>query len=134
LNGPGGLTSIKPARHLLVVAGPNGSGKTALVRQGVLSRILQPPAISLNADDLARELAGGQRPTPAQSLQAAQLCDDRLDAEIAAGRSVIIETVLASDERCGASFARPTASTIVKHCKTASHTAQETIAQQHVKQ
>jgi predicted ABC-type ATPase len=81
-----------------LVAGPNGSGKTTLVRQGVLSRVLKLPATSLNADDLARELAGGQLPTPAQSLHAAQLCDDRLDAEIVAGRSVMVETVLSSDK------------------------------------
>jgi len=68
------------------------------VRQGVLSRVLKLPTTSLNADDLALELAGGQLPTPAQSLHAAQLCDDRLDAEIAAGRSVMVETVLSSDK------------------------------------
>ena len=32
------------------------------------------------------------------SLQAAQICDARLDAEIAAGRSVTVETVLSSDK------------------------------------
>jgi predicted ABC-type ATPase len=53
---------------------------------------------SINPDDVARELAGGHAPSPEQSLQAAQLCDARLDAEIAAGRSVTIETVLSSDK------------------------------------
>jgi len=60
--------------------------------------VLKLPKTSINADDLAREMAGGQLPTPAQSLHAAQLCDDRLDAEIAAGRSVMVETVLSSDK------------------------------------
>jgi predicted ABC-type ATPase len=82
----------------LLVAGPNGSGKTTLVRSGVLSRVLDVPPTSLNADDLARELADGQLPTMAQSLRAAQLCDDQLDARLEAGESVMIETVLSSDK------------------------------------
>jgi predicted ABC-type ATPase len=84
--------------HLLLVAGPNGSGKTTLVRHGILSRVLDIPAVSINADDVARALAGGALPSTADSLRAAQICDDQLDAEIAAGRSVMAETVLSSDK------------------------------------
>jgi predicted ABC-type ATPase len=82
----------------LIVAGPNGSGKTTLVQQGVLATFLDVPRKSINPDEVARELAGDRPPSPEQSLQAAQLCDARLDAEIAAGRSVTIETVLSSDK------------------------------------
>lgn len=85
-------------RRLLIVAGPNGSGKTTLVRQGVLATVLHVPLISINPDDVARELAGGNAPSPEENLQAAQVCDARLDAEIAAGRSVTVETVLSSDK------------------------------------
>lgn len=84
--------------HLLIVAGPNGSGKTTLVQQGVLATYLHVPRNSINPDDVARELAGGGAVSPEQSLHAAQLCDERLDAEIAAGRSVAVETVLSSDK------------------------------------
>lgn len=83
---------------LVIVAGPNGSGKTTLVRGGVVSAILPLPATSINADDIARALAGGAQPTPDHSLRAAQLADARLDAEIEAGRSVCVETVLSSDK------------------------------------
>jgi predicted ABC-type ATPase len=102
---------------LVVVAGPNGSGKTTLVRQGVLEQVLRPPwtgrdegdgggprggeappMIEINPDDVAKALAGGEQPTPEQSLRAARICDDRLDAAIAAGRSVLVETVLSSDK------------------------------------
>jgi predicted ABC-type ATPase len=101
---------------LVVVAGPNGSGKTTLVRRGVLEQVLRPPWIderegdeslrggapppmtTINPDDLAKALAGGGQPTPEQSLQAAQASDALLDAEIAAGRSVLVETVLSSDK------------------------------------
>ena len=84
--------------RLLIVAGPNGSGKTTLVRHGVLSAYLDVPSASINPDEVARELTGGGRLTPEISLQAAQTCDARLDAEIAAGRSVTVETVLSSDK------------------------------------
>ena len=68
------------------------------MRQGILSDLLAVPSTSINADDLAREIAGGGQPTPEQSLRAAQLCDDRLDEAIAARRSVMVETVLSSDK------------------------------------
>lgn len=84
--------------RLVIVAGPNGSGKTTLVQSGVLSRVLDVPLNSINPDDVARELADGGQPNSAQSLRAAQLCDARLDAEIAAGHAVMVETVLSSDK------------------------------------
>jgi predicted ABC-type ATPase len=84
--------------RLLIVAGPNGSGKTTLVRHGVLSAYLDVPPASINPDEVARELTGDGRLTLEISLQAAQTCDTRLDAEIAAGRSVTVETVLSSDK------------------------------------
>ena len=83
---------------LVIVAGPNGSGKTTLVRGGMVSAVLPVSAASINADDIARALAGGAQPTPEQSLRAAQLADALLDAEIEAGRSVTVETVLSSDK------------------------------------
>ena len=83
---------------LVIVAGPNGSGKTTLVRGGVVSAVLPLPATSINADDIARALAGGAQPTPEQSLRAARRADALLDAEIEAGRSVVVETVLSSDK------------------------------------
>jgi predicted ABC-type ATPase len=84
--------------RLVIVAGPNGSGKTTLMRHGVLSGYLDVPSASINPDEVARELTGGGALTPEISLQAAQACDARLDAEIAAGRSVTVETVLSSDK------------------------------------
>ena len=83
---------------LVIVAGPNGSGKTTLVHGGVVGALLPVPATSINADDIARALAGGTQPTPEQTLRAAQLADALLDTEIEAGRSVTVETVLSSDK------------------------------------
>ena len=83
---------------LVIVAGPNGSGKTTLVRSGVLADVMNIPAVSINADDVASEIAAGGQPSPEQSLQAARISDARLDEEIAAGRSVVVETVLSSDK------------------------------------
>jgi predicted ABC-type ATPase len=83
---------------LVIVAGPNGSGKTTLVRSGVLSAILSVPELSINPDDIARDLASGAQPTPEQSLHAAQLADAQLDAAIASAQPAIVETVLSSDK------------------------------------
>jgi predicted ABC-type ATPase len=83
-------------KQLVIVAGPNGSGKTTLVRSGALSRWFVVPLMSINADDVAREFAGGAVPTDAQSLAAAQHCDAWLDRSIERGESVVVETVLSS--------------------------------------
>ena len=83
---------------LVVVAGPNGSGKTTLVQSGALAPAFALPALSINADDIARSLAGDRQPNPEESLRAAQIADARLDASIASGSDVLIETVLSSDK------------------------------------
>ena len=62
-----------PSPLLLIVAGPNGSGTTTLVRQGVLAAHLDVPLGSINPDDVARDLAGGGAPTADISLRAAQI-------------------------------------------------------------
>ena len=83
---------------LVIVAGPNGSGKTTLVRTGALTGLLVVPSLSINADDIAQELAGGGQPSAEQSLLAAQKSDALLDDQIAMERSVLVETVLSSDK------------------------------------
>ena len=83
--------------QLVILAGPNGSGKTTLVQSGGLDRWLEAEIIRLNADDVARHLAGGQHPSPEQSLVAAQMTDDHLDTCLSDGKSVLMETVLSSD-------------------------------------
>ena len=85
--------------QLVIVAGPNGSGKTTLVRSGAISAAIDVPALSINADDIARSLAGDSNPTPEQSLRAAQMADGELDAAIHLfGSDAMIETVLSSDK------------------------------------
>lgn len=83
---------------LAIVAGPNGSGKTTLVSSGALDRVIAGRAGSINADNLARALAGDAQPTDGQSLLAAQMADTLLDTMIKSGKSVIVETVLSSDK------------------------------------
>lgn len=84
--------------NLVIVAGPNGSGKTTLVRSGALNGLVDLPPIYLNADDIARMFAAGGQPSDDQSRLAAQVCDALLDQQIAARRSVVVETVLSSDK------------------------------------
>jgi predicted ABC-type ATPase len=83
---------------LVIVAGPNGSGKTTLVRSGELALIVPVPPTSINADDMARALAGDRPPTDAQSLQAARVADALVDDLIESRTSFVIETVLSSEK------------------------------------
>ncbi len=83
---------------LVVVAGPNGSGKTTLVRSGELALTFPVPAVSVNADDIAKALAGDRSPTDQESLQAARIADAIVDDLIARRQSFVVETVLSSDK------------------------------------
>jgi predicted ABC-type ATPase len=51
----------------VIVAGPNGSGKTTLVQSGALAPAFALPALSINADDIARSLAGDRQPNPEEA-------------------------------------------------------------------
>lgn len=82
---------------LVVVAGPNGSGKTTLVRAGELALLFPVPVVSVNADEIAKALAGDRPPTDQESLQAARVADAIVDDLIAARQSFVVETVLSSD-------------------------------------
>jgi predicted ABC-type ATPase len=83
---------------LVVVAGPNGSGKTTMVRSRELALLFTVPVVSVNADDFAKILAGDRSPTDQESLQAAQIADAMVDDLVADRQSFIVETVLSSDK------------------------------------
>ena len=82
---------------LLIIAGPNGSGKTS-----VTDKILKHEWIEgceyINPDNIARDVFGDWN-SPDAVLQAAQYATDAREKCIAEGRSLIFETVLSAPDK-----------------------------------
>ena len=86
-------TKHKPV--LIIIAGPNGSGKTTIT-----SRILRHEwlegAIYVNPDQVAQERFGDWNSDKAVK-QAAQYCEEQREHCLRDGQSLIFETVLSSE-------------------------------------
>lgn len=86
-------TKHKPV--LIIIAGPNGSGKTTIT-----SRILRHEwlegVIYINPDQVAQERFGDWNSNEAV-MQAAQYCEEQREACLRDGQSLIFETVLSSE-------------------------------------
>jgi predicted ABC-type ATPase len=82
---------------LLIIAGPNGSGKTS-----VTSKILKHTWIEgceyINPDNIARNIFGDWN-SPEAVLKAAQYAAKQRETCIANGRSLIFETVLSAPDK-----------------------------------
>lgn len=76
--------------HLHLLAGSNGSGKTTLYER-VIRPITGLPFV--NADEIAKALAGGAEIDEELSIRAAQMAAQRREEMIAAGTSFVAETV-----------------------------------------
>ena len=89
--------SAAPAERprLLVVAGPNGSGKTSVTEQGLRHEWFRD-CLYINPDNLARDRFGDWN-SPAAVLQAARLADSMRESALAARQSVAFETVLSTE-------------------------------------
>jgi predicted ABC-type ATPase len=85
-----------PAPELVLVAGPNGSGKTTIADSYIAARFPRWP--KLNADRLLVELTQGDLLAPGvePAIQAAQMIDDAAMALALLGEPFILETVLSS--------------------------------------
>ena len=87
--------SEKP--KLLIIAGPNGSGKTS-----VMDKILKHEWIEgceyINPDNIARDMFGNWN-SPDAVLQAARYATDAREKCIADGRSLLFETVLSAPDK-----------------------------------
>jgi len=81
--------------RLLVVAGPNGSGKTSVTEQGLRHEWFQD-CLYLNPDNIARDQFGDWN-SPDAILQAARLADTIREEAIAKRTSLAFETVLSSE-------------------------------------
>ena len=81
--------------RLLVVAGPNGSGKTSVTEQGLRHEWFQD-CLYINPDNIARDQFGDWN-SPEAILQAARLADTLRADALAKRTSLAFETVLSSD-------------------------------------
>jgi predicted ABC-type ATPase len=82
---------------LIVVAGPNGSGKTSLTTK-VLQHQWFDGCTYINPDNIARDLFGDWN-SPEAVLKAAQFAQDKRNECLAHGESLAFETVLSAPDK-----------------------------------
>lgn len=86
------------AKHrpvLIVIAGPNGSGKTTITSKILCHEWLED-ALYINPDQVAQERFGDWN-SPEAVIQAAQYCEQQREQCLAQRHSLIFETVLSSE-------------------------------------
>ena len=86
------------AKHrpvLIVIAGPNGSGKTTITSK-ILRHEWLEDALYINPDQVAQERFGDWN-SPEAVMQAAQYCEQQREQCLAQRHSLIFETVLSSE-------------------------------------
>lgn len=86
-------TKHKPV--LIVIAGPNGSGKTTITSR-ILHHDWMENAVYVNPDQVAQERFGDWNSNEAV-MQAAQYCEEQREQCLRDGQSLIFETVLSSE-------------------------------------
>lgn len=80
---------------LIVIAGPNGSGKTTITSK-ILKHEWLEGALYINPDQVAQDKFGDWN-SPEAVLQAAQYCEQQREECLKSGQSLIFETVLSSE-------------------------------------
>ena len=88
-------TSHRPV--LIVIAGPNGSGKTTITSK-ILRHEWLEDAVYINPDQVAQEKFGDWN-SPEAVMQAAQYCEQQREQCLRDGKSIIFETVLSSESK-----------------------------------
>ncbi len=82
---------------LIVIAGPNGSGKTSITNK-VLQHDWVENCIYINPDNIAKDIFGDWNSYEAV-LKAAQLSAQMREECLTEGKSLIFETVLSADDK-----------------------------------
>ena len=82
---------------LIVIAGPNGSGKTTITSK-ILKHEWLENALYVNPDQVAQDRFGDWN-SPVAVLQAAQYCEEQREECLRQGQSLIFETVLSTDSK-----------------------------------
>ena len=82
---------------LIVIAGPNGSGKTTITSK-ILKHEWLEGAVYINPDQVALERFGDWN-SPEAVMQAAQYCEEQREQCLREGQSLIFETVLSAESK-----------------------------------
>lgn len=82
---------------LIVIAGPNGSGKTTITSK-ILKHEWLENALYVNPDQVAQDRFGDWN-SPEAVLRAAQYCEEQREECLRQGQSLIFETVLSTDSK-----------------------------------
>jgi len=82
---------------LLIVAGPNGSGKTSVTNK-ILKHEWMAGCEYINPDNIARDMFGNWN-SPEAVMKAVRYATDMREKCIANGRSLIFETVLSAPDK-----------------------------------
>ena len=82
---------------LIVIAGPNGSGKTTITSK-ILKHEWLENALYVNPDQVAQDRFGDWN-SPEAVLKAARYCEEQREACLREGQSLIFETVLSTDSK-----------------------------------
>ena len=82
---------------LIVIAGPNGSGKTTITSK-ILKHEWLENALYINPDQVAQDRFGDWN-SPEAVLRAAQYCEEQREACLRQSQSLIFETVLSTDSK-----------------------------------
>ncbi len=82
---------------LIVIAGPNGSGKTTITSK-ILRHEWLEDAVYINPDNVAQEIFGDWN-SPEAVLKAVKYCDKQREDCLANHKSLIFETVLSSENK-----------------------------------
>lgn len=89
------VTQHRPV--LIVVAGPNGSGKTTITSK-ILRHEWLENAVYINPDNVAQERYGDWN-SPEAVLEAARYCQSWREDALQNNQSIIFETVFSSEEK-----------------------------------
>lgn len=81
-------------QEIIIIAGPNGAGKTSFANEYLPAA--REGLVYVNADEIARELAGLGLTSAQLNLRAGREMLSRIDALADAGAEIMFETTLAS--------------------------------------
>ena len=91
------MVAIPHKPVLIVIAGPNGSGKTTITTQ-ILQHKWMEDAVYINPDQIAKDKFGDWN-SPEAIMQSVKYCETLREGCLQAQKSLIFETVLSANDK-----------------------------------